>query len=159
MPESTRDGQQRVALFARDDLPPVVTHRLAGLSARLEQLVADAVIDSYMVHRWSKRQPIDSVEATQQSRYASFREWARTSGVRLTPGFQTRECYSMQTGDRQRSRVFPVVCLAVYDGDELDAVYPHVGTEPRTVEDGLDTLSSATGESTVSTGAGSSVAD
>jgi hypothetical protein len=150
MPESTRDGQRRVALFVRDDLPEPVQHRLDGISAQLEQLVAAGEIDSYAVRRWSKRQPFDAAAPSQRSRYASFDEWARTTGVRLTPGFHTRECYSMETGECERSLVVPVVCLAVYDGDAVDAVYPHVGTEPRTVEDGLTALSSTANDSTTS---------
>lgn len=141
MPESTRDGQRRVALFIRDDPPEPVQRRLDDVTVTLERLVSTGEIDSYTVQRWSKRQPVDAAQPAQRSRYTSFSEWARAAGVRLTPGFHTRECYSMETGECERSLVFPVVCLAVYDGDDVDAVYPHVGAEPRTIDDGLAVLS------------------
>jgi len=143
MPETTRDGQRRVELVVRDDLPKPTQRRLQRLSARLDQLVATSEIDSYTIQHWSKHQSPDAAE----SRYPSFREWARTAGVRLSPGFDSRACYSMETGECAESLVVPVACLAVYDGEAIEVVYPHVGDEPRTIEDGLDTLSETLSES------------
>ncbi|QCC49963.1 HTH domain-containing protein [Halapricum salinum] len=147
MPETTRGGQRRVELVVRDDLPEPVESRLERLSARLDQLVAASEIDSYARYRWSKHQSFDAAE----SRYVSFREWARDAGVQLSPGFDSRACYSMVTGECEQSLVVPVVCLAVYDGDEIEAVYPHVGAEPRTVADGLAALSGPVHDSLPST--------
>jgi len=143
MPETTRGGQRRVELVVRDDLSKPTQRRLERLSARLDQLVAASKIDSYTLSHWSKHQSLDAME----SRYPSFREWARTAGVRLSPGFDSRACYSMETGVCEESLIVPVACLAVYDGETIDAVYPHVGAEPRTVEDGLDALSESLSES------------
>ena len=137
MPETTRGGQRRVELVVRDDLPKPTQCRLERLSARLDQLVAASDIESYTVRRWSKHQSLDAAE----SRYTSYREWAADAGVVLSPGFSSRTCYSMATGECEQSLVVPVVCLVVYHGDDLGAVYPHVGDEPKTIEDGLDALS------------------
>lgn len=146
MPETTRGGQQRVELVVRDDLPNPIESRLERLSDRLDQLVAASDIDSYTIRRWSKHQSFDAAA----SRYHTFREWAADAGVQLSPGFDSRACYSMATGECEQSLVVPVACLAVYDGDAIDAVYPHVGTEPRTIEDGLDVLSGIAPESATS---------
>lgn len=142
MPEPTR-GQRRVALFVREDLPKPVRTRLSELSTALDHLVAEDSIDSYTTESWSKRASTAAVDPAQRSRYTSFSEWARSANVRLSPGFGTRRCYSTRTGEPEDQLVFPAVALAVYDGGRLEAVYPHVGQEPRSIQDGLAKLAEA----------------
>lgn len=140
MPEPTREGRRRIELFVREELPGPIRERRTELTAELEALVADGTVDSYSVGTWPKRRPIGRGDAA--ARYASFREWARAAGADLSPFFNTRTCYSPSTGRRGEWLVYPAMCLAVFDGDELAAVYPHRDADGRThtVTDGVETL-------------------
>lgn len=143
MPESTPSGQQRVALYVRADLPAPTQNYLASISSQLERLVAAGTLSSYSTITWEKRLPTSTTDSSQHERFAQFRAWADRSGVDLSPGFGTRRCYSKQTAERSAWRVYPAICLAVYEGEELVGVYPHQGDEPQSVLDGLSELDSA----------------
>ena len=73
--------------------------------------------------------------------YEEFREWARNNDAQLEPAFRRRvRSYVGQT-EATEVVVFPVVCLALYSGDELLTVCPStVGGEHVTVHDCLDAL-------------------
>ncbi|MFB6141236.1 MAG: HTH domain-containing protein [Halosimplex sp.] len=89
-------------------------------------------------------------DADARDRYVTCSEWARERGLSLRPAFGTRECYAMDTGERGEWVVFPALTLAVYEGGDLAAVYPHAdGERYRSVGDGLDALAGADGDDTV----------
>lgn len=87
------------------------------------------------------RTPAVSSDGPQDRRavaaFETFSNWADDHDTRIHPAFGTRVCYSWETGRQYTALVVPVVALAVYDDDELVAVYPH-GTDPHeSVFDGL----------------------
>lgn len=119
----------RAELFVRSDLPtPARQCRTTALS-RVEELVDGGVLDEFSMTSWAKRVPLDEdaeLGAFERARFDEFSLWARSAGVRIAPFFDTRECHSSTTGERQTQLVLPAVCLALYDRDELVAVVPHV---------------------------------
>jgi hypothetical protein len=116
----------------------------------LEEIVADGALDSFSVTSWAKRVPAEGEEtdagSTERALYERFRAWARSEGVRLTPGFDTRECYSATTGTQQTQVVMPAACLALYDQDgALLGITPHeTETGTMTINDGLNRVDDRT---------------
>ena len=148
MPATERTGEIRAMLFVRENLPTPATRSSQTIIARLERLEADGLLGEYGVTSWAKRLPLDaSGPKDQRDRYNEFSDWARERGVRLTPFFDTRECYSMETGKKRTELVFPAICLAVYEGDDLETLAPHAdGDETTSVNDSLDLIAELSGE-------------
>lgn len=138
------DAATRAELFVRSDLPWPVRQCRETTTSRLEHLVASDVLESFSVTSWAKRVPVaDASESGRFERdlYRRFSDWARSAGVRLTPFFDTRECYSSTNGQRRTELVLPAVCLALYDGADLVAVVPHADeTGSVSVRAGLELL-------------------
>jgi hypothetical protein len=135
------EGEIRAELYQRSELPPPAQRQVDSVYERLDTLADQGQLASVTREEWAKRTPVDDCRAEQRDRYLALTSWARENGVRLTPFFQTRECFSPAVGDYTDWLVFPAFCLAVYEGDSLSAVYPHAdGDETRTVQDGFEAL-------------------
>jgi len=113
-------------------------------------------VDEYETTVWDKRVPVDA-DCPERSRYDEFVTWATDAGATLSPFFDTRLCYSWETGEKRTDLVMPALCVAVYEDDELVRVAPFAreGT-PRSIEDCLDDLEAgrtptATGTPTITT--------
>lgn len=147
MTPTERTGDRRVELFVRDGLPEPAARQCERLTNRLTALEADDTVAAVATFTWDKRvQCGDPVKTKARDRYEEFEAWAADRGVSLRPFFGTRECYSMETGERGEWIVYPALCLAVYDDGDLASVFPHAdGDDYRSVTDGLDALG---GEST-----------
>jgi len=148
--QMSEDGSyvgKRVELFARSDLPSAANRRREAVTARLSRLADENHVDQVNIHTWEKKVPSDG-STLENLLYRTFEDWAADVGVELEPFFETRECYSWETGRRGAYLVLPALCLAVYRGEELQSVYPHAGDdETRTVMDGLCALASGRTES------------
>ena len=142
MPATERAGEIRATLFVRESLPTPATRSSQTIIARLERLEAEGLLAEFGVTSWAKRLPLDASEpGGQLDRYNEFCDWARERNARLTPFFDTRECYSMETGEKRTELVFPAICLAVYEDGELEIVTPHAdGDETASVHDCLDRI-------------------
>ncbi len=139
MEATKREGEVQVELFVRNELPPPARERADAVTARLEELDAAGELDGIQCHTWDKRVPVEDCDTAVRDTYLSFTQWANAAGVSLRPFFQTREHYSKAHGERIDWLVLPAFCLAIYEGDQLTAVYPHAdGADTHTVEDGLD---------------------
>lgn len=143
MPATETNGEIRAELFVRETLPKPARQCSQRTIARLERLAADGHLGDCSVTSWAKRLPIGGAEeTTQRDRYNTFSQWARENGVRLTPFFDTRDCYSMTTGEKRTELVFPAICLALYEDGELQTVAPHASENgSTTVSECLDRLS------------------
>lgn len=75
---------------------------------------------------------------------AEFEQWADEAGCTLRPAFDRRPSAPRRDEEEGAERIFtPLITLAVYDGERLRAVYPHVdGDEVRTIHDGVEALES-----------------
>jgi len=132
---------RRAELFVRAALPKPSTRRRAAVENRLRELRCSGAIDAFETTIWEKRVPVAGEDCPERSRYVEFVAWAREVGASLAPFFDTRECYSFETGEKRTELVMPALCLAVYEDDELTQVAPFArGGSAQSVEDCLDDL-------------------
>ncbi|WP_435194636.1 HTH domain-containing protein [Natronomonas sp. EA1] len=143
----------RVQLFVRSDSAAVARERKGEVLDRLQTL-REAGIDVETA-TWGHRIVIDDEERIDNEaieQYERFRDWAEKEGASLYPAFRTRQYDCSFTGVCAEILVTPGLCLAVYDGDELTAVYPRWQDDRTlTVEDGLAALAEAVGADTTET--------
>ncbi|EMA01963.1 hypothetical protein SAMN05443574_10419 [Haloarcula vallismortis] len=125
MSSSSAPGGRRASLFVRSDLPAPSQKRCTAIERELQELVCRGVLDDTETVEWEKRVPLQGpCNGTERDLYNDFAEWAREAGVCLAPFFDTRLCYSSETGEKRRELVMPAVCLAVYEDDKLVQVAP-----------------------------------
>jgi hypothetical protein len=133
----------RVELYARSTLPDVAERRRDEIVNRFRKLAAEGHFSTVEVHAWQKKVPLDE-ESRERRQYDEFAAWTADVGVDLDPFFDTRECYSMASGDLGEQLVLPALCIAIYRGDELQSVYPHsTPTGSRTVMDCVQAIEDA----------------
>lgn len=139
-----REGETGAVLFVRTELPPPARDRAGSMERRLDGLETRGILEFVDRKSWEKRVPVADCAADLRDTYLALEAWATETGVRLSPFFQTRECYTRDGRDTTDWLVVPAVCLALYEDDEVTAVYPHArGDETRTVEDGIDAIAAA----------------
>ena len=133
---------RRVELFVRSDLPTPSEKRQTAVEDRLQGLQCNGVLDEYETTVWDKRVPVEgSTGRVERARYNEFAAWAADAGACLAPFFDTRECYSWKTCEKQTELVMPALCLAVYEDDELVHVAPFArGGTPHSIEECLDDI-------------------
>lgn len=119
----TREGI-RVELYARSSLPTAAERRRATVERRLENLADAGHVTQLETETWETKVPLDE-SSPEWDRYDEFADWADEVGVSLEPFFDTRDCYSMTTGERGERLVLPALCIAIYRDDRLQTVYPH----------------------------------
>lgn len=130
----------RVELYARSSLPSVAERRHESVAQRLEDLSDRGHIASVETETWNKKVPLDE-QSRERDHYERFQTWASDVGVRLDPFFDTRDCYSMDTGERGECLILPALCIAIYRAGRLQTVYPHSTPQgSRTVLDCLDAI-------------------
>jgi hypothetical protein len=112
----------------------------------LQMLTEDGPIDELDVDVWGtsmgitqteERDPVDTRDTV-----AEYKQWADAHRYTLRPAFEWRSAESR--GERTGQIVTPLITLAVYTGDDLQAVYPHVDDddEVNTIHDGVEALKS-----------------
>mgnify|MGYP000182787049 FL=1 len=139
----------RIELYERRELPPPARDQVDDVYAELVALVERGEIETVNRQQWAKRMPIADCDATLRDTYLAFSDWATEHGVRLTPFFQTRECFSPAEQAYTDWLVLPAFCLAVYENQTLSAVYPHGDdTDTKTVRDGVRSLAADGGDET-----------
>jgi hypothetical protein len=114
---------------------------------RLVELKQVGAIDEYDVHVWGNAiRPDGPLQGTTYHGHVlehvdAFREWAATTGASLSGCFDEHELHCTTTGEEYVTVSLPTACLAVYEANELRAVYPHVrGGRQHTVTDALERL-------------------
>lgn len=110
----------------------------------LQTLSEDGPIDELNVDVWGgvmgirqtqDHDPVDIREAV-----ADYQQWADSHGYTLQPAFDW--CSAEPEDDGKEKIVTPLITLAVYTGEDLQAVYPHVDNEVNTIYDGVEALES-----------------
>ncbi|MBV0922973.1 hypothetical protein KTS45_02070 [Halomicroarcula limicola] len=136
MPKTECPTTRRAELFVRSDLPRPSRERRAAVEERLGQLQRRGVLDGFETTTWRKRVPVEGDEPRpERDRYNEFAEWASETGACLAPSFDTRLCYSTETGEKRTELVLPVLCLAVYEDGELAQVAPvGAGGQTRSID-------------------------
>jgi len=132
------EGEVRIELYVRDELPPPATSQSVEIQNRLQRLDREGVLGELLCRRWPNRTPLAGVNPSIRNKYLAFTQWEAASELSLRPFFGVRECFSLREGERTDWLVLPAFCLAVYVDDTLEMVYPHNSeTGSCTVEDGL----------------------
>lgn len=119
-----------VELFVRSLAPSGATDRQTAAIDELERLKSEEIIESYTVTVWGNRICPETARATTTGQTVldkidQFRQWGREEGISLEPYFQRREIRSM-VDEPHSAIVPPMMCLAVYDDDDLWGVFPCV---------------------------------
>ena len=141
MPNTECPRTLRAELFVRTELPTPARRRRDAVENRLSELQCSGAIDAFATTVWRKRVPLADEDCQERRRYDEFRAWAKESDATLSPVFDTRMCYSWETGERRSELVMPALCLALYEGDDLRRVAPVTrGDDPRTIDECLDDL-------------------
>lgn len=137
----SRDGDPlRVELYLRTDTYGTFDAQRRALE-RAQTLVEDdavAALEKERVHRVQTRDEDGRPGALDT--FEEFETWARRNGVNLAPAFQRRTRSYQGLNRIDEVVLFPVVSLAVYEGDRLRAVAPATGRPEATVWDCFDAL-------------------
>ncbi|MEA5387462.1 HTH domain-containing protein [Haloarculaceae archaeon H-GB11] len=131
--------ERRVELYLRGDTYGTYDAQQTVLS-RVNSLEDDGTLaDATVEADWQRvRTPEQDSRDGALATYEEFREWARRNSYSLEPAYQRRTRAYMGTDVVHDVVTFPVVSLAVYDGDDLSAVFPCAdGDLNYTVQDAL----------------------
>ncbi|AGB32111.1 hypothetical protein Natpe_2291 [Natrinema pellirubrum DSM 15624] len=110
---------------------------LEPIDEQIETLQAcedEGAIDDLLLRSWPKEVAL-SEESPHQAvleNYERFEQWADRRGVSVRPPFRERETTSQITGETRERLVTPLLCLEIYEDDDLVGVFPH--TDERTEE-------------------------
>lgn len=151
-------SEPRVECWVRDSAPsPVLSTWLEDLTDRLRELAESGAVESVDVNVWGQRVRCPADTGTEQgpigrdvwSNYRDFEAWASANGYSLSPAFSRRQQCTIVGESECEVVELPIVCLAVYDRADLEAVFPH-STPRRTwsVEDCLERLERAQADTT-----------
>lgn len=93
----------------------------------LHQLEAADHIDNLLLHAWPR-----AIMLTEQTPYSDainafeqMEAWADEHGVSIRPPFSVRTTTSTFTDETQTKLRTPMMCLAVYVGEQLVNIFPH----------------------------------
>jgi len=136
-----------VRLFVRADPELGCENQKQAVLDRLDGLDADDRIDRYEVNVWTKAIRIAGpLEGTTYYKrvfdhFTAFQQWAIGESVALKSAFNVEKVDCEITDETYRVLSLPCLCLAVYDDDELQGVYPHTDDKTtRTISHCLDKL-------------------
>jgi hypothetical protein len=136
----------RVELYLRGDTYGTYEAQERVLE-RLQELDEEGALEMVGCDEW---QAIQTREYEHRegalATYEEFQDWARHNDARLEPAFQQRMHTGLDRTEVTPIIVFPVISLAVYEAESLQAVFP-CGTEKEqyTVQDCLVAFESGNG--------------
>lgn len=131
---------RRAELYLRGDTYGTFDAQQAVLN-RVRALEAGDVIDEATVaDEWQRIRTLgEDRRSGALATYREFAEWAERNGYSLSPAFERRTRAYVGLDRVDDVVVFPVVSLAVYEGQRLRAVFPcSDGEETYAVRDCLD---------------------
>ncbi len=110
---------------------------LEPIDEQIETLQAcegEGAIDDLLLRSWPKEVALSEESPHQEvlENYERFGRWADDRGVSIRPPFRERATTSQVTGETRERLVTPLLCLEIYEDDELIGVFPH--TNERTEE-------------------------
>ncbi|ELZ25615.1 hypothetical protein C475_10443 [Halosimplex carlsbadense 2-9-1] len=142
----TDTADHRIELYLRGDTYGSYD-RQQRILARVEDLEAEGVVtDTEVDASWQRiRTPEQDSRDAALATYDEFGEWAGENGYRLEPAFERRQRSYIGSDAVHDVVVFPMASLAVYEGSDLQAVFPcadGTGEINFTVQDCLDAFES-----------------
>lgn len=133
---------RRAELYLRGDTYGTFGAQQSVLN-RIRRLESEEVLDDANVAgEWQRiRTMAEDRRSGALATYDEFADWAERNGFSLEPAFERRTRSYVGLDRVDEVVVFPVVSLAIYEDDELQAVFPcSDGSENVTVLDCLDAL-------------------
>jgi hypothetical protein len=136
----------RAVLRVRTLAPHGISETQTEIIERLRTLREDGAIIELDIDVWGPSMrvahPNDRSQSIEHDRVAEFERWAREHGCTLQPAFDRRESGSLvDQGATEQIIRLPLLCLGVYEGSTIRAVYPHVdGETVYTIHDGVEAL-------------------
>lgn len=135
----------RAVLRLRALAPHGINGTQTGIIDRLQQLEADGRIDELDIGVWGRSIGINRAAERDPSGVREtvfeFEQWANEHGCTLRPAFERRNDHVAGEG----RVVLPLICLAIYTEEAVQAVYPHVdGERVYTIHDGVKVLEAMT---------------
>ncbi|MBV0922974.1 hypothetical protein KTS45_02075 [Halomicroarcula limicola] len=128
-------------MYVRSPVSDATEQRQTAALARADSLRQQGLVDDVSVTYWNRLST--GADANEAADIAAMEAWADAHGCSLAPAFDRHDRSSAFTG-RDSVVTLPVICLVVYEDDEIAGVYPHAGPEGHcTVADGLDRVESA----------------
>lgn len=139
---TTTATDHRIELYLRGDTYGSYD-RQQRILERVEDLDAAGVVDETDVDAsWQRiRTPEQDSRDEAVETFEEFRAWAIENSYQLEPAFERRQRSYIGTDVVHDVVVFPMVSLAVYEGTDLQAVFPcadEEGTIHFTVQDCLE---------------------
>ena len=123
-----------------------------SLVVRLERLVRAGYLDDICLRTWNHNVDVETDMAPTirdgiiRERLSEFEQWARRVGAELPSIEERARVGSGRMGPAHDTVVLPQTLVAVFRGDTVDAVYPHVRDEKtKTIGDWLEDAESALG--------------
>ncbi|QLK26055.1 hypothetical protein HYG81_18570 [Natrinema zhouii] len=121
---------------------------LEPVDAQIETLQAcesEGSIDELLLRSWPKEVTLSEESPHQEviENFERFAQWADERGVSVRPPFRKRTTTSQVTGTTRERLVTPLLCLELYDDDELVGVFPHSNEttdETYTTDEAIATL-------------------
>lgn len=141
---SSNDTPERIwaELWLRQDTYGTYEAQQAVLD-RIRGLEEAGVLDDSTVAGWGKQVLTFEADVRSETLVAldSFECWAEEAGVSLEPAFDRRTESPLLSTETYEVAVFPVACLALYEGNDVWGVFPCTTREGvYTIQDALDTL-------------------
>lgn len=125
---STLPTDLTVVCYARPShfVEPIDTH-----IETLKRLQTNGHIETLLVRAWPETLSLDECAPSNESlaTFKRFQAWADRAGVSISPPFEQVSRTSTITNECHEVLRMPLLCVALYLGDTLTAVYPHTDGE------------------------------
>ncbi|KAB1189007.1 MULTISPECIES: HTH domain-containing protein [Haloferax] len=101
------------------------------LVVRMERLVTDGFLNDMCLRTWNHNVDVETDmaptkrDALIRERLAACRQWARREGVKLPTIEEHAKVGSGRMGPAHDTVVLPQTLVVVFQGDDVEAVYPH----------------------------------
>ncbi|WP_331235429.1 HTH domain-containing protein [Natronorarus salvus] len=152
---ATERSRTHAVVYLRSLAPSVIDETREHLS-RLDRFVEEGTLDAYEVELWGDAIACDPTYPAGKhlcETVERFERWAERRDCSLEPAFSRGQVCSLVSEETHDVIRLPMVCLAVYEGERLTAVYPHRDGSTRTVADGLDEVDRHSASDLVAAGA------
>lgn len=123
--------------------PQMVMEPIDTKIETLQRLTTTDHIDDFSLHGWPEK--IALSERTPYSEaldaFKRMETWATEQGASIQPPFSVRTTTTTITNETRTLLRTPILCLAMYTGDQMAAVFPHSrGDEQYSVTDAISAL-------------------
>jgi len=136
----SNDTKITVLCYARE---PIVSESVESNIELLKRCEDGPLVNRIVLRGWPESVRVGGEESPTREvlqQFEQFEAWGDRHGVSLRPAFEKRSRCSL--ADEEHSvLVTPLLCLAIYQDEELSAVFPYTdGEETHTVRAAIETL-------------------